>query len=151
MQLKVICLVSVLSGMLSAMMPKGRMKSSFTALCSVVLVSSMLMLFGSLSLKESFSFFEKGQAADQALISETEGAELMLFERALGDAFENLLEEKGISAVVKPECEKLSGEITVCGFTVYYSGDEEEKRHIYALISQSFGDIGVKFILREDE
>lgn len=150
-QIKVICLVSVLSGMLSAMIPAGKMKSAFTALCSVVLVSAMLTPLESFSLKDGFSFFKNGQAASQGLISETESAELLLFEKALGDAFEKLLKEKDIIVSVKPRCENVEGEIAVCDFTVIFSGDEEEKRQISELLSQSFKDTEVIFLIREDE
>lgn len=140
LQIKTICLVSILSGILSVLIPQGRMKSAYLSLCAVVMISAIALPFKN-SHKKDFSFFslDKGKINEE-LSSNFPQAEVTIFEQAIASALENNLSQEGISAKIGIKAEKVGESILVSEIAVNGSFTEEEKGQIKQFVFERFPD-----------
>ena len=149
LQIKLICLVSILTGVLSTLLPSGRLKKSFNSFCAIIIVFVIMLPFSTLgrsAQKESFLDFDEREGD---LLSQSDTAEKLIYTSVLENALNDRFYEMGFSATVKAECEKLGESYTVVSFTVK-SAEENEKEKIYSYLNEGFGGVAVYFEEEKD-
>lgn len=143
--IKGICLISILGGVLSAVVPSGRMKKSFTSLSAVILVSAIIVPFSNF-FKMDFDlddFFVSNR--QENLVSDVRTAEVMMCESVVSEVLEKKLKENGISCRVKIKGEKQKDEFTVSAVSV--SGDLtiEEKNGVQQILTELLPEAEIDF------
>lgn len=148
-EIKTICLVSMLAGIISAAIPAGRMKNAFSSFCAVAVVFYMIAPLTEIN-ADSFKLSAfAGDKHDEALLSDVRTAEVMLYEKMLEKALAEKLEQAGFKASLKLRCEKQGEEIKALSVTVAGSVSDEARQSIKKILTDSLGDITVSF--EEDE
>lgn len=143
--IKIICLISILTGILSAVIPGGGIKKAFSTLCAVVMICVIVSPFSTLS-KGDFdlnSFSPKKKSEELKKSERT--AEIMLYEKILSDALEKNLIEKGIDAVVDVSASKNGEDMRVDTVIVTGTFENGEKEEIEAFLNKSFAELTVVF------
>lgn len=145
--IKLICIISIVAGVVITLVPKGRMKSSFISLCSIILLSSMVLPFRGTDTKIFENPEVTAEKNSDAIIERTQQMEKELFETAVEDAVETNLRNSGIIADVTVEGELSEDEVSIETVTVYGDFDSETAEYIIGLLADDFGK--EKVILKE--
>ena len=145
--IKLVCVVSIASGVLMTLIPKGRLKGSFISLCAVVTVSAMVMPFNGMSV-EGLRGIEWSVTDNADSLSEkTQQAEKELYESAIALATEENLKNEGVTASVSVESDKQEEGYTIKAVTVSGDFTEAELGVINNLLSSCFTE--AKITIRE--
>lgn len=145
LHIQAVCLVSIFSGLVCALIPQGKLKNAFSAFCAVVIIFSALAPVAEIKTKQLSLFSIKSTEAEQMLLSDVKAAEVSVYESVLASAIEKELEKSGYKAVVSALCEKKAEEISIVSFTVKINASEQEKKDIEVYLKNSFGNIKVNF------
>lgn len=147
--IKVVCLVSILSGIMTAIIPNGRLKSAYVSLTAVVLLSSMIVPSKELKNSNVHFGFPDEIKVSESLSEEMNKAEEMIYSSVVSDSVEERLASEGINVSVCVVTSINDGDVTVT--EVIVSGDitEEEKIYISQFISDSFEK--AKTVFKEGE
>lgn len=137
-----ICVVSVVSGILSCVMPRSSAKKAFQYVCSVVLVYAVLYPF----ISGSFEFpdLEKIFGSDKAdtsyeFSSKSEEVYLIAAQSGCISAAENVLKEINIAYdEVTAHCVTDDGEIILKKISVFGSYSQEQKEQIKKALYKTF-------------
>lgn len=146
--IKVVCLVSILSGVMTSMIPNGRLKSAYVSLTTVVLLSSMIVPTEEFK-NSSFEFdFSDERTVSESLSEEMNEAEEIVYREIVSVSVEERLASKGINVAVTVGTFFVDGEITVTEVLVSGKVTQEEKAYISEFISDSFKK--AKTVFKED-
>ncbi len=146
---KIICLVSILSGVLSALIPKGRLKSAYLSLAGIILLSSMVMPFKLLSDKRTEVFSFDTDKAGQSISREAETVRTSIHESMLKEEIEKKLVSDGIKASVTVRVKNENQKLYIAELHVKGELSDEEKNVINAYFSEASEKPHI--ILEEDE
>lgn len=145
LSLKSLCLVSIISGILSALLPDGGIKKAFYSLCAIVMIYSLISAFSSFEkndfAKEKFSRnkFEKN-------ISEQEDtAQLMIYEKVVSDALGNILKSKWNVYGVEVSASYNDKNAEINSLKVTGELSDAEKNEIEILLNDKFEKIQIIF------
>ena len=144
LQIKAVCLVSILTGVMGCIIPYCRLKKAFSSFSAVVIVFTLMMPFASFGkVLEEYRLNDFTAEREEASV-QFETAELMIYKRVIEVAIAESLSESGITASISVECENEDDGYRITSFTV--SGcSEEEKGKICDYLSRGFGDVPVFF------
>lgn len=143
--LETVCFVSLLGGVLCAVVPSGRMKGAFYSFCAVLLIFSLLIPLGQIdTLAKELPDF-KNEKADERLASDVRTAEVQIFEKLSENALDEMLEKNGFHAKTSAECESTESDIIVKKITVTGDFSAEEKQTVEGLIKNFFSNAEVEF------
>jgi len=144
-EIKTICLVSMFVGIISAVIPSGKMKSAFTSFCAVVVIFYMISPLAGIK-ADSFklSVFD-AEKRDEALLSDVRTAEVMIYEQMLESALEEKLSQNGFDVSLKAVCEKVGEEFKVISFKISGCDDEESCQTAEKILTEGFADVRVSF------
>ncbi len=145
MHIETLCLISIFAGIMSALIPQGKLKNAFSAFCGAVIIFSTVTPLAQIKTQGIRLFSVESEKNDQLLLSDVKTAEASVYESVLGAAVEKELEKSGYITDVKAYCENEGEEIRIVSFSVSTSADENAKNDIEAYLKKSFGDIMVKF------
>lgn len=145
LQIKTVCLVSILAGVLSAMIPKGRMKSAYASMSAVVLLSSMIIPLKSLGNMDFSAISIKHEEVSDNLEKESKRAETELFEAVVSSSLSDYFSEKGIRTIIKVESELFGDELSVEKINVSGSFNDEEKEYVTGYLTSCFENVTVYF------
>lgn len=148
-QLETVCLVSILGGILNAVIPKGRLKGAFSSFCAVVIILALFLPLGEIKSQGADIFNFKSEKFNSSLESEVKTAETLLFESLLEKSLTDALGEMGYKLSIKTECENRNGEPEVKKITVKGEFDAESKSEIEEYLKKSFSGSEISF--EEDE
>ena len=144
LQIKTVCLVSILTGIMGALIPSGRLKKSFDSFCAVVIVAAILLPVNSLknSAAKDISFdFSK---SENNLLNQEDTAEKLIYKEVLEKALNGRISQIAPTSDVKVECVKNDSGYEIKSFTV--SGcTSAEKEAVAAYFKESFSGIPVYF------
>ncbi len=149
--IEMISLVSIFAGVVSALIPQGKLKNAFSAFCAAVIIFSAVNSVAEVKISGISLSGLEAQKSEQQLLSDVKTTETTVYESVLGSAVEKALEESGYIAQVKVHCENEGEEIRTVFLEVQAEGDEKIKNSIEAYLKKSFGDISVKFGEAEDD
>ena len=149
LQIKIICLVSILAGILSSVIPKGKMKGSFSSLSAVVILTAMIIPLKELKSTDFSSFGFEGGQVSESLEAEVSQAEDLIYESVICDTVEADFSKEGIKSEVNVECENKSGELTVINITVCGDFSQEEKAYMTDYLITCFKEAEINF--KEEE
>lgn len=149
LQIKTVCVVSLFAGVISALIPQGRMKSAFSSFCAVVVIFHLVTPLTSIKTDSSEFFGKVIKEKENTFVDEVKTAEVMIYENALESALEKNLAEKGTEVKIEAVCEKTGDEITVVSFTVYSAAGEKEKEEVLQILNSGFCNAAVSF--KEEE
>ena len=144
LQIKTICLVSILTGVLGCLIPECKLKKAFNRFCAVVIVFAVLMplsSFGKNADKAGLSGFDRVRG-EVSLQNET--AEKMIYTAVLESALNERFSEAGISATVAVECEKTDDSYKIAAFTVSAAASDDKDKAAL-LLNEGFNGIPVYF------
>lgn len=151
LQIKIVCLVSILSGVLSSVIPGGKMKSAYLSLCGVVLISSMIVPFKNYDMKDfSFISYDEKKTSEN-LELEQRTAEVMIYEKVVSDALKSNLEKKGITADVTAKGEAQGEEIRITAITVEGVLESQQKQEIEIMLENGFPNAEINLKEGENE
>lgn len=145
--IKLLCSVSIFAGVLTTIIPKGKMKSSFMSLCAVVTISAMIMPLSAVK-PENFANFDFDVSKNSnSLLHKTEQAEKLIFESTISDALENKLNEKNITALITVESEINDADVRIKTITVNGDFDIESEKTVKLILLTDFPE--AKVIIKE--
>ncbi len=148
LQIKTVCLVSILTGIMSAIIPAGKLKKAFNSFCAVVIIFSVILPFTSLKkAAEKSNLFDISKAEGE-LLSQNSTAEQLIYTKVIEKAINDRLTEMGISGTVKVQCEKEGENFSIASFTVIADTDVEKEK-IRAYLTEGF--VGIPINFKEDE
>jgi len=151
LQIKIVCLVSILSGVLSSVIPGGKMKSAYLSLCGVVLISSMIIPLKDYNMK-NFSFPSYNERkTSETLELEQRTAEVMIYEKVVSDALKSNLEKRGLTADITAKGEMREDEIRITDITLKGVFDSRQKQEITLMLEGGFPDAVISFEEGENE
>ena len=133
--------VSIVSGILTYLLPKSSQKNFFKVLTGIIFIYAV---FQPLTGNKDIDFKIDNYLSENYSVSENfDKYALDSVVRSAEKAIEDLLnlkaEEKNINCVFRCECSVKSEEIYVKNLYATYSGDQSMKEHIYKIVS----DIGL--------
>lgn len=139
-----ICLVSVLSGILSALIPSGGIKKAFSTLCAVILIYTIVSPLTALGKKRISEDVFSTERISEKLSYEDRTAQVMLYENILSKALSDNLIQEGYDVDVKVKAcnaeEPIVESVTVTGRL-----SDEEKIFIEGILRKSFKEVAVIF------
>ena len=144
-QIETVCLVSIFIGLISSVIPLGRLKNAFTGLCAAVLIFSMAAPLSKISKKAEDIFPFSSSKNDDMLLSDVKTAEKMLFEKTLENAIEKKLESDGITVTVRVAAENKNGEYQIISFSVRGELTQNEKIKIQDYLKSAFTVSSISF------
>lgn len=151
-----ICVVSVVSGILSCVMPRSYAKKAYQYVSCVVLIYALLYPFisGSVDtddLKDILYDDNSGSSYEFSLKSE----EIYLLSAQSGcvTAAENVLKQKNVAYdEIEAQCTPEDGEIILKRLSVYGSYTDEQKEQIKKTLSETFDKkTTIEFVGDKDE
>lgn len=143
--IEAISLISIFIGLISALIPQGKLKNAFSAFCGAVIIFSVVNPIADIKNSGINIFAFEAEESEEQLLSDVKTAEVFVYEDVLASAVEKALSESGYTAEVKAYCENEGEEIKLISFTVKTVADENSVSYIEAYLENSFGDIAVKF------
>lgn len=145
-EIKTICMISMFAGIISAVIPSGKMKGAFNSFCAVVLIFYIILPLAGIK-ADSFKLFSAADSEkrDEALLSDVRTAEVMLYEQMLEKAVKEKLGKSGLAASVEAECEKINEKFRVNSFEISGCNDEESRKTAEKILTESFADVKVIF------
>lgn len=147
--IKVICLVSVFAGVISALIPKGGLKGAYLSLSAVVLLTATLAPLKSFSEKDFADFTFKHREASESLSAEMQTAEVMLYSRMISDAIEKRLKQQGITADVSTQSRRENEDIFVTKMTLKGTFTESQREETASFLKSAFEK--AEIIFEEEE
>lgn len=145
--IKLLCSVSIFAGVLTTIIPKGKMKSSFMSLCAVVTISAMIMPLSTVKPEDFANFNFEASENSNSLSHKTEQAEKVIFESAISDALENKLNENNITASITVESEINDADVRIKTITVNGDFDIESEKTVKLILLTDFPE--AKVIIKE--
>ena len=149
LQIKTVCLVSIFTGIMSVLIPSGRLKKAFNSFCAVVIIFSIILPFTSLkkAAEESDMFdFSKAQSE---LLSQNSSAEQLVYTSVIEKALNDRLKEMGLKGKVDADCKKEGDSFRIVSFTVTADTDEEKDK-ISVYLTEAFNEIPIHFKEEKD-
>jgi hypothetical protein len=144
LQLKALCLVSILIGVMGVLIPSCRLKKAFDSFCVVVIAAAIILMLSSLkSVKSEFDIFDFDKP-NGGISTESSTAEVMLYSTVIEKAVNSHFLQSGLSVTVEAECESTSEGCKVTSFTLI-EYDEAEKEAATEYLAQAFGGIPVYY------
>lgn len=137
-----VCAISVVSGIITCIMPRSQTKKIFQYVCGVVIVYSILYPFitGSFQLPELSSIFGGGEQAVSFEMNE-KSDEVYLFATQSGceSTAKEIITQLGLSCdSVKAECTCDNGQVNLKSITVKGIYTEEEKASVTQRLKATF-------------
>ncbi len=145
--IKLICVVSIVAGVLTAVIPKGKMKGSFISLCAVITVSAMVLPFNGIQADLFDTYEYTKEKSSDSLSKKTQLMEKEIFEGSVARAIENNLKQAGVVASVSVEGESDEVGIVVKKITVTGEFDSETETGIRSFLADDFSE--AEIILKE--
>ena len=143
--IKAVCLVSMLAGIIGALIPSGKMKSAFSAFCSVVMIFYIVSPLSGINAEGLRGFSLKNEESEEMLLSDIKTAEVILSEQMLEDALENNIRKSGFDLKLNVSCEKKDGEIKIKSITVSGCENEEDRGIVKEILLKNFNEIEIVF------
>ena len=143
--IQVISLISIFIGLISALIPQGKLKNAFSAFCGAVIIFSAVNPLADIKSRGISLFNFEAEESEEQLLSNVKTAEVLIYEGVLASAVEKALLESGYKAEVKAYCENAGEKIKITSFAVRTAADEKYRGDIESYLKRSFGDITVKF------
>lgn len=143
--IKVICLVSILAGIMSALIPKSRLKNAYVSLSAVVLLSSMIIPVGNLNESDlQFTFINENEISE-SLLEEMNKAEVLIYQSIISDSLEERLLSEGLNVSVEVVSSYIDADLAVAEVIVTGNITNEERNFISDFISESFEKTEIVF------
>lgn len=145
-EIKLICLVSIFAGIISAVIPPGKLKGAFSSFCAIVVVFTMVSPLGEIKQLGFDSVFTADEEKEETLALQVKTAEIMLYESMIESATEDYLAEHGFEVILEVECSKEEDKMEVLSFTVKGDDlDDKDKKRISELLTDGFENAKVLF------
>lgn len=148
LQIKTVCLVSIFTGVMSVLIPAGKLKKAFNSFCAIVIIFSVMLPFTSLKKAAEKGDLLDISRADGELLSQNSSAEQLIYTKVIEKAINDRLTEMDISAAVRVQCKKEDESFTVTSFTVVADTDEDREK-TRAYLTEGFDGATINF--EEDE
>ena len=149
LQIKTVCLVSILTGIMSVLVPSGRLKKAFNSFCAVVIIFSVMLPFTSLGRSAEKSNLFDFSKAQSELLSQSSSAEQLVYTSVVEKALNDRLTEMKIKGTVRVQCEKEGDGFSIVSFTVTADTDEDKDK-ISAYLTEGFNGIPIYFKEEKD-
>lgn len=143
-QIKTICLISILTGVMGCIIPNCRLKKAFNSFCAVVIAFTIMVPFSSFGKSAGKYTFSDLTAVEEKVVVQGEAAEKLIYTRVVEKAITESFAENGITADVSVECESTDDGFKLVSFTVC-GCSEEEKSVISNYFNKGFGNVTVYF------
>lgn len=144
LQIKAVCLISILTGVMGCIIPSCRLKKAFNSFCAVVIVFAIMMPLSSLGKNTAELVLSGFDASEEDTSAEYETAEEMIYKRVVEKAVTESFSESGINVTVTVECERVEAGYEIISFSVY-GFNAEEKEIITDYFNRGFNGIPVYF------
>lgn len=145
LRIKAVCLVSILGGIMIALVPAGKLKGGFKSLCGVVLVSGIVLSFSSLN-DSSFSLQQHLNGENEQSVSlQMDNAQVDLFESLVSSALEKKLLESVGEFEIKIDAQQQGEGIKVKSVTLKGRADETTRAEAEKMILESFPEAELIF------
>lgn len=145
--MKLVCMISILSGVLISLIPKGRLKGSFISLCSVVTISAMVIPLSSLTYDGISALDFDSPDSSQIYYEETENE---IYGNVFASAAEEKLREENITASVSVKIIQVQDEAVIESVTVIGSFDDTTKKRIISVLGDGFSNAEIIFEVQTD-
>lgn len=149
--LETVCFVSILAGIIGALIPQGKLKGAFSSFCAVVLVFCFIEPLSEIRGESFGALFTDDVRSEEELLSDVNTAEKQLYENLLEKGLEEKLDSIGCSAEVKAECEKNEDEYKTVTLTVKGKLTAQEKYAAEIYLKEGFPAAEIKFEETEDD
>lgn len=148
--IKIICLISILTGVLSVLIPPGAIKNAFTTLCAVVMIYACVVPFADIDSIISSVDFSSGEEVSKRLTLDERTAQVMIYEKIVADSLESNFSDQSYKVKVSVEACNSNEEIHIQSITVTGKLSDEEKSVIENSLKESFQDAIIIFTEETD-
>ena len=149
LQIKTVCLVSILTGIMSVLIPSGSLKKAFNSFCVVMIIFSIMLPFTSLKKAAEESNLHDFGKVQGELLSQNSSAEQLVYTSVVEKALNDRLNDMGLNGCIDVQCEKEGDSFSIVSFTVTADTDEEKDK-ISVYLTEAFNEIPIHFKEEKD-
>lgn len=143
--IEAVCLVSILVGIVSSVIPQGKLKGAFSSFCALVFIFTVMGPFSSLK-KTDFNIFSfRNETAGKELLSDISSAEQKLCQDLAENAIEEKLKEMGYEVRLGVRCKKEGDEYRVVSLVITGDLSSQQRSDVRDYLKKSFPDAEVSF------